>query len=165
MPKLILTKKSQVLSLHNWHVQVLAHKSQHLHATTSACALSSLISNSLTKYLLRHSPSLSLQYAFTLSSTCDTESLTALKSVTVAGRPSLPALPVSWMYVSRSSGAPQWIMWRTFGQSRPIPKAIVATISRNTLCGCWNCFRMVSFTSGWVHAVYMSTILNSARVG
>ena len=50
-----------------------------------------------------------------------------------------------------------------FGQSKPMPKAIVATITRNVPSQTGSDCKIVSFTAGWVQAVYMSSKRNLGR--
>ena len=77
--------------------------------------------------------------------------------------PSLPARPVSWTYCSISPAGPQWITRRTFGQSSPIPKATVATTTRNLLQDEQNYDKMDSFTDVVVQAQNMSTSRKRAK--
>ncbi len=58
------------------------------------------------------------------------KSLLFFSSSANAGLLSRPALPLSCIYISVSSGTPQCMTCRTSGQSTPIPKALVATITR-----------------------------------
>ena len=50
-----------------------------------------------------------------------------------------------------------------FGQSKPMPKAIVATITCNVPSQTGSDCKIVSFTAGWVQAVYMSSKRNLGR--
>ena len=56
-------------------------------------------------------------------------------NVAVESSPSHPQWPLSWTYPSIVLGGPQCMMWRTLGASMPMPKAIVAMITRKTLSG------------------------------
>ena len=107
-----------------------------------------------------------VQYSFISSSKCRaTRSGPPWYRTAFADCPSRPARPVSCRYSSIFSEGPQWMMHLTFGQSRPIPNAIVAMTIRNRELGSINDFKILSLISGRLQAVNISTIRKAAISG